>query len=815
MTSTTTNRRHGISLLEVLISIGILSIGLLSVLALLPAGRTYLVKAEVDDRAATIIPNALSTMEALGLFANDSLDWKPWTAPTVTDGERPAERPMFKPQEVLVQLPKSAKPEETMNQIDEKRWDTTNIKTAIITHRHPTDSETVTLSGVTPDPKTNVRAVHTLSSTTHRTTSGSAGAWSLPITLQNTENVMQIHQNGPSVGQVVTDPPHWTDVTFRVECETKSPTGDPDPVWVETPFTITPDPKRTEPFDPASKIYRMFGQRREKDRRTGEASITLDISPLERGNNEPDNAQAIIPPKLLDIVENGKICMIRRAYLPYEGEVWRLQTGTWKANYEAEFSFANNEAQAVTSRSYKYPDFWNDPADDPPGSRLGTLAPPSQQDVDYVTFPVSAGDGFQLDWSNSPSRTNLAHLADPSDGVGDPFAVEFQRNGGSWEPLEPFDAIGRGYSVPNDGKVRLGVGLKAYTGLPTGGPKNAIWYNYLPNSANPASVEPRNTEYRLEVSFFRPDRMVAIDPLMCAHLDRVIHESGFKDTPLQHPLASRRLRFADFEQWFEGDPNNARAFVIPRLNWRMIADILDFDSAVAVAERICRVEDSLAVNTPVDGDAANEPGFDVSADGQPLRRQAAGRMTWMLTVQPEDLGSVEANWHPGRSFNASVVVFQDRRFPEIGATSLEGEYAFEAGWSDDDGLIRIYVPNSAGGTGSQPAMEDEDLKRLLGAGSWMLLGPRVTYTSSPVDSQMRLEWIKIQSSQIERQKDQIVVTVLPEKEPGDNVLLRSKSDPGAFPSRYITDNGVPRLRIMVLAYQGVVAVVQRSITVRP
>jgi hypothetical protein len=184
-------------------------------------------------------------------------------------------------------------------------------------------------------------------------------------------------------------------------------------------------------------------------------------------------------------------------------------------------------------------------------------------------------------------------------------------------------------------------------------------------------------------------------------------------------------------------------------------------------------------------------------------------------VQPEDLGSVEANWHPGRSFNASIVVFQDRQFPEIGATSLEGEYAFEAGWSDDDGLIRIYVPNSTGVAGSQPAMEDEDLKRLLGAGSWMLLGPRVTYTSSPVDSQMRLEWIKIQSSQIERQKDQIIVTVLPEKEPGDNVLLRGNADPRTFPDRYITDNGVQRLRIMVLAYQGVVAVVQRSITVRP
>jgi Tfp pilus assembly protein PilV len=811
MTSTTTNLRPGISLLEVLISIGILSIGLLSVLALLPAGRTYLVKAEIDDRAATIIPNAISTMEALGLFASDSLDWIPRTATTVTDAERPAERPMFKPQEVLVQLPRNMI---TRNQIDEKRWDTTNIGTAIIKTRHPTDSETVTLSGVTPQPNASVRVFST-GTAPDMITSGSNGTWTFSRLLPGSTNSMQIHESGPSVGQVVATPPHWTDVTFTVECETTSPTG--QPIWEATPFTITPAPNRSDPTNIPSPGYRLFGQRRSKDARTGKASITLDVTPMDRVNNTPDQAQSIAPPKLLDIVENGKIRMIRRAFLPYEGEVWRLQTGTWKADYRAEFSFANNEAQTVTSRSYEYPTFWSTPEKDPPGTRLrivptvvGATSRPFEEDVDYVTFPVSAGDGFQLDWSNSPSRTNLANLADPSDGVGEPFAVEFQRNGGSWLPLDPFDAISHNYSVPNDGKVRLGVGLKAYTGLPSGGPANTIGYD----QPTALSVEPYNTEYKLNVSIFRPDRMVAIDPLMCAHLDRVIFRSGLTDL-LQHPLAARRLRFAQFEQWFMGSRANARAFVIPRLNWRVVADIPDFDSAIAFAERICRVEDSVAANTPVDGDAANEPGFDVSADGLPLRRQAAGRMTWMLTVQPEDLGSVEANWHPGRSFNASIVVFQDRQFPEIGATSLEGEYAFEAGWSDDDGLIRIYVPNSTGVAGSQPAMEDEDLKRLLGAGSWMLLGPRVTYTSSPVDSQMRLEWIKIQSSQIERQKDQIIVTVLPEKEPGDNVLLRGNADPRTFPDRYITDNGVQRLRIMVLAYQGVVAVVQRSITVRP
>jgi type II secretory pathway pseudopilin PulG len=90
--------RRGITLLEVLLAIGILSIGLLSILALLPAGRTLVMQAERDDRAAAIIPDALATMEALGLFTENSLEWRsvkfpqPPAAP-LTDEEGLAERP--------------------------------------------------------------------------------------------------------------------------------------------------------------------------------------------------------------------------------------------------------------------------------------------------------------------------------------------------------------------------------------------------------------------------------------------------------------------------------------------------------------------------------------------------------------------------------------------------------------------------------------------------------------------------------------------------------------------------------------------------
>jgi Tfp pilus assembly protein PilV len=52
------HHRRGISLLEVLISIGILSIGLVSVLALIPAGRSQTTKASALDRTTMLAMNA-------------------------------------------------------------------------------------------------------------------------------------------------------------------------------------------------------------------------------------------------------------------------------------------------------------------------------------------------------------------------------------------------------------------------------------------------------------------------------------------------------------------------------------------------------------------------------------------------------------------------------------------------------------------------------------------------------------------------------------------------------------------------------------
>ena len=69
------NDRRGITLLEVLISLGILSVGLASVVALIPAGGDQAKKAIIDDRRGTLGLNALADCVNRGLL--DPAKWAP------------------------------------------------------------------------------------------------------------------------------------------------------------------------------------------------------------------------------------------------------------------------------------------------------------------------------------------------------------------------------------------------------------------------------------------------------------------------------------------------------------------------------------------------------------------------------------------------------------------------------------------------------------------------------------------------------------------------------------------------------------------
>jgi prepilin-type N-terminal cleavage/methylation domain-containing protein len=75
--------RHGITLIEVLICIGILAIGLTSVMSLIPAGKSEAGRALVYDRATAMAMNGLADAVAFGLTRPDSFVSGTSTATTV------------------------------------------------------------------------------------------------------------------------------------------------------------------------------------------------------------------------------------------------------------------------------------------------------------------------------------------------------------------------------------------------------------------------------------------------------------------------------------------------------------------------------------------------------------------------------------------------------------------------------------------------------------------------------------------------------------------------------------------------------------
>jgi len=65
--------RRGITLMEVLISIGILSVGLTSVVSLVPAGQSQAARAVILDRAAAAVANGLHDAVTFGLIKPDAV----------------------------------------------------------------------------------------------------------------------------------------------------------------------------------------------------------------------------------------------------------------------------------------------------------------------------------------------------------------------------------------------------------------------------------------------------------------------------------------------------------------------------------------------------------------------------------------------------------------------------------------------------------------------------------------------------------------------------------------------------------------------
>lgn len=786
--------RRGISLLEVLISIGILGIGLTAVLSLIPAGRTLMQKAAVDDRAAALVPNAWSTMQTLGLFGKDSLSWRAANLEQVTYRENSnnpssADGPVIREQRGVdvFALPSNGTTRNDTGDAagtSDAGWMIETRDSEVITAWHAQDAAPLKIAGTVPpvtDPEKPATSVTVTGSFQNPDNPGfpstgiviptqsvmanrDTGAWEVFVTPNPLPaDDVRIHETGGQLGTQRNSA--FVDYTFRA--------------------TFVGSDGEVLNANPTPSSFRQYGRRRSQDLRRGKARTWLDLPASARRDNETPDAAFTLPIGQLESATQKRGEIIREASVEVRDTLWRMDVGARRSTYEQYWSFANSNNAPGVAQSIQFQDAdisSNDIGYAWLNGATESLTPPNpaQEDVDWFKLSVEAGQVLLLEWTDS-------------DGVlaTTPRVMPVYLNGSS-NLLAPFEE-GSGfakYSIPNDGFILTKASLRPD----------------LVNTFGPAGTSRsfrRNPEYRLKATVSRSERVVVVDPLMATRLDKIIQLSNATRTS---PYGIRRERFADFQQQFAGS-NSARAFVIPRLNWQRFTSG-DIDIKLAMAERLFRDEDSLAIDPPPGDDAAPEPQFDLLVQNsgttplRPLRRQASGRMSWLLMLQPEDAGPVASNWAEGKYFDVSVVIFEDRKLPNPKAypalapnEPLEGEYSLQGSWSDLTGMISFIVPPALN-------LEDDDVRQLFRTGSWILLAPYVTYESSPADSRQRLQWVKIQSAEMERQANGMAVRILPEVEPGSDVLLRSSTPVVESP-------------IVVLAYHGVVAVVNKSVRLGP
>ena len=164
-------------------------------------------------------------------------------------------------------------------------------------------------------------------------------------------------------------------------------------------------------------------------------------------------------------------------------------------------------------------------------------------------------------------------------------------------------------------------------------------------------------------------------------------------------------------------------------------------------------------------------------------------MSWMLTIQPEGDGTIPATWRAGNYFDVSIVVFQNRLLPPVGATTIEGENFFDSWWNDETGFLTLAINQSSG-------IDQDDIRRMFAAGNYVMVAPKRSNYNQNID------WLKIQNAEFTRESTRTIVEIIPTAEPDTNTILGSPDFYNNEPANLVT-----------LVYQGVVAVSRHSVQI--
>ena len=764
------SNRSGITLLEVLISIGILAIGIVSTLALMPAGGSYLRRAKIENHSAALVHNAYNTATAAGLFRTDALFMED-KVKNVTDEEDPKKGFPVEPEDFVAKPGTQTinLPSNVLYYDYEVSPTLSNESPVTLTDDDQEQVVTITMKVSDSDPDMIEVPLIPIELDDDDWSDGKKFGWELTPDLDlNPANTFSVNATGDLTNW---NENYYDEWSFEVEHDELSSLG----VQVEPPVNST-----RESGDSGADGYRRYLARPYKVHRSGQATVRSLLSDSEnqshKNNQLPSTATVLNFP-------NSSFTMLR-----VRGELWRYETGYRVGGYTRQWNLADKFMQELSPP--KGDQFWvhtgsegvwTDPSGDP--KAIDEPDAIKEDPVDWFKTRVRSGAEVTIDFSRTNENILDYSLKSEGDSGSEcyKFAVFLNDTGGS--PLFPQEgsvtAKRYTYKCKQAGWLYVKVQLKE--SVENSAFNNTYRLNTISNTKggfNPV------LSYEFDLGISGHTRIVAYDPLMRSHL----HSIGSVGTELSS--------FAKFNQI--DDEGNPVTLEIPRANWREVEEASTTSPTVgaALADRLCRQDDTLRVKMPDDEDLPSEQLFDAllfdNGDVDTLaRRQSTGDMSWMMTVQPAAADEIPLRTHwktPGNFIDVAFIIF-DKRFMPLSSSETAGAQDFLGSWSELTGMLDVLIPTDRN-------LEVADLKRMFPSNSWLMLAPRRYRDNQKID------WIQIHTCEFTTEANGIRASILPVSEP--------MSDAMNHPS-LVDANG--NEQVWVHVEQGITAVSRRFIQI--